>query len=197
MAWDTERTRKLLLDAAVEEFAARGRVGARVDAIAAAAGVNKERIYQYFGSKNKLFDAVVLAELDRLAEAVPLDATTPEALVEYAGKVFDHYQRRPHLARLLHWEGLELGDEPGDKERQRASRYRAKVAAVAECLPASARGHIRPEDVLLTIISLATSWHVMPQLNRMILGRANRDVRRRRDALTWTVRRLVDPEADW
>lgn len=194
MAWDTERTRRLLLDAAVEEFAARGRAGARVDRIAATAGVNKERIYQYFGCKDALFDAVVLAELDRLAEAVPLDAETPEGLVEYAGAVFDHYQERPHLARLLHWEGLELGDRPGPQEGPRAERYRAKVAAVARCLPEAARDRVRPADVLLTIISLATCWHVVPQLNRMILGPGEHDAQRR-DALTWAVRRLVGPDA--
>ncbi|GAA5038999.1 AcrR family transcriptional regulator [Thermocatellispora tengchongensis] len=195
MAWDTERTRKLLLDAAVEEFAARGRAGARIDRIAAAAGVNKERIYQYFGGKDALFDAVVLAELDHLAEAVPLDAATPEALIEYAGEVFDHYRERPHLARLLHWEGLELGHEPGVQEGPRTERYRAKVAVVAKCLPETARTRLRPEDVLLTIIFLATSWHVMPQLNRMILGPAEHDAERRRDALVWTIRRLVAPDA--
>jgi AcrR family transcriptional regulator len=44
MAWDTERTKALLLAAATEEFSEKGLAGARVDRIAAAAGVNKERI---------------------------------------------------------------------------------------------------------------------------------------------------------
>lgn len=63
MAWDTARTRQLLLDAAVEEFAEHGPEGARVARVATRAGVNKERIYQYFGNKQKLFVAVLESEL--------------------------------------------------------------------------------------------------------------------------------------
>ena len=63
MAWDTERTKRLLLDAATTEFSEHGLAGARVDRIAAAAGVNKERIYQYFGKKDDLFAAVLAHRL--------------------------------------------------------------------------------------------------------------------------------------
>lgn len=56
---DAERTRARLLAAARTEFAEHGMGGARVDRIASSAGVNKERIYGIFGSKEKLFAAVV------------------------------------------------------------------------------------------------------------------------------------------
>lgn len=191
MSWDTERTRRLLLTAAVEEFAQRGLAGARVDRIAAAAGINKERIYQYFGGKAALFDAVLLFELDRLAEAVPLKARSPAELIEYTGAVFDHHQQRPHLARLLHWEGLEREQASGLDETSRAGRYRDKVAVIAQCLPASNEDTIGAGDVLLTIIALVTSWQVLPQLNCMILGSDAADIRRRRDVLTTSVRKLV------
>ncbi|NJP82382.1 helix-turn-helix transcriptional regulator, partial [Streptomyces sp. AA8] len=55
MAWDTARTRQALLDAAVDEFAEHGFDGARIERIGTRAGVNKERIYQYFGNKQRLF----------------------------------------------------------------------------------------------------------------------------------------------
>lgn len=193
MAWDTERTKRVLLAAAVDEFAERGLAGARVDRIAAAAGINKERIYQYFGNKAGLFDAVLLFELDRLADAVPLSATSPDDLVNYAGAVFDHYQQRPHLARLLHWEGLERGRVPGLDETDRARRYRDKVGAIAEGLPTGTGDNpVSAGDVLLAIITLATAWHVLPQLHQMILGAAATDIRRRRAALTASVRSLVN-----
>jgi AcrR family transcriptional regulator len=192
VVWDTEGTKRRLLAAAVEEFSARGLAGGRVDRIAATAGINKERIYQYFGGKAALFDTVVLAELDRLAEAVPLVATCPEALVDYAGAVFDHYQQRPHLARLLHWEGLERGERSGVDETGRAERYWAKMAVIAQCLPQTASSQQRPADVLLTIIALATSWHTLPQLNRMILHGEERDTDKRRQALTSTIRQIVE-----
>ena len=55
MAWDVERTKRLLLDAATAEFSEHGLAGARVDRIAAAARVNKEPIYQYFRKKDEHF----------------------------------------------------------------------------------------------------------------------------------------------
>ena len=53
-----EATRQRIMDAAASEFAERGIAGARVDRIVAAAQSNKAQLYQYFGSKELLFDAV-------------------------------------------------------------------------------------------------------------------------------------------
>lgn len=48
-------TRERIFDAAVEEFSRNGFAGARVDHIATLAGINKQRIYAYFGDKEGLF----------------------------------------------------------------------------------------------------------------------------------------------
>ena len=58
-ARNPDRTRRAILDAAVAEFCAVGPAGARIDAIAAAAGVNKRMLYHYFTSKEGLFAAVL------------------------------------------------------------------------------------------------------------------------------------------
>ena len=52
-------TRKKLLTAARREFARSGLAGARVDEIAARAGVNKQLLYHYFGDKDALYLAVL------------------------------------------------------------------------------------------------------------------------------------------
>ena len=59
MAWDTEATKRRILDAAVAEFAAHGLDGTTIERIAGVAGVNKERIYNYFGGKRDLFAHVL------------------------------------------------------------------------------------------------------------------------------------------
>jgi TetR/AcrR family transcriptional regulator len=59
-------TRQRILDAALGEFAANGLAGARTEAIAAAAGVNKALLYYYFDSKEKLYAAA----LEMIAERV-------------------------------------------------------------------------------------------------------------------------------
>jgi hypothetical protein len=68
---------------------------------------------------------------------------------------------------------------------------RAKTAVITQCLPETATAQQRPGDVLLTMIALATSWHVLPQLNRMILNGHEHDAQQRRNALTWSVRQIV------
>ena len=54
MRRDPVATRKKLLVAARREFAQSGLAGARVDEIAARAGVNKQLVYHYFGDKDAL-----------------------------------------------------------------------------------------------------------------------------------------------
>jgi len=56
----------LVLDAAVAAFAARGPAAVTVEAIAAAAGVNKAAVYEVFASKDALYAAAVGHERDRL-----------------------------------------------------------------------------------------------------------------------------------
>lgn len=56
---DPERTRAAILRAATAEITANGLTGARVDAIAERAGVNKRMLYHYFGDKQGLYLAVL------------------------------------------------------------------------------------------------------------------------------------------
>src|ERR1700730_9512421 len=54
-----EQSRAAILRAAVREFAREGVAGARTDAIARAAGVNKALLYYYFKDKETLYGAVL------------------------------------------------------------------------------------------------------------------------------------------
>jgi len=56
---DPERTRAAILRAATDEITAKGLTGARVDAIAERAGINKRMLYHYFGDKQGLYLAVL------------------------------------------------------------------------------------------------------------------------------------------
>ncbi len=55
-----------ILDAALSVFAATGYSGASMDAIAAEALVSKPTLYQYFGSKEQLFAAMMLDKRDEM-----------------------------------------------------------------------------------------------------------------------------------
>ena len=62
-------TRERILDAALAAFGAHGPMGARVDEIAASAGVNKRMLYHYFGNKDDLFQAVLEEIYDTICQA--------------------------------------------------------------------------------------------------------------------------------
>ncbi|MET9886103.1 TetR family transcriptional regulator [Streptomyces sp. NPDC006430] len=200
MAWDTAKTKRLLLDAATDEFAAYGPEGARIDRIAASAGVNKERIYPYFGGKQQLFTAVVQRELEQLAAAVPLEEADGQTVdvPEYAGRVFDYHLTHPHLLRLLQWEALH-GDAaaPVAGEQRRAAYYTEKVAAVSRAHreaggSAQAEAQLPPRELLYAIVALAGWQFVAPQLARMILGATgDEDPAARRAVIVDMVRRLT------
>ncbi|MDT3398059.1 TetR family transcriptional regulator [Streptomyces sp. B1866] len=161
-------TKQRLLVAATEEFAAHGIAGARVDRIAELAGVNKERIYGYFGNKQKLFDQVVVHALDELAEAVPLQPGDDPA--EYVGRVFDFHRAHPTLVRLFLWEALHYRDDPLPNEAQRTTHYEHKTAALAATFGTEASPRVAA--CLLSLIGLAVWPMAVPHMSRMILGGA-------------------------
>lgn len=192
MAWDTARTKQLLLDAAVKEFAEYGFGGARVARVATGAGVNKERIYQYFGSKEKLFGAVLESELEKVAAAVPLTQAQARDLGDYAGRVYDYHRAHPHFMRLLAWEGLQCQDQLA-AQCERTDHYAEKIAAIAAAQQDGAlTGEFGPARLLHTVLSVVASWFTLPQLARILVPEspdAGPDAQR--EALVAVVRRLT------
>ncbi|MFJ5926868.1 TetR/AcrR family transcriptional regulator [Kitasatospora sp. NPDC092948] len=173
MTQDATSTKQRLLAAAKDEFAAHGIAGARVDRIADRAGVNKERIYGYFGSKQKLFEQVVAQALDELAEAVPLlPGGDP---VDYVARVYDFHQANPDLVRLFLWEGLHCGDSTLPNDAYRVTHYEKKVAALAETFGTEASPKVAA--CLLSLIGVAAWSTAVPTMTRLILGTPQPDLR--------------------
>src|SRR3981189_103325 len=82
---DPAATRKKLLTAARREFAANGLAGARVDDIAARAGVNKQLVYHYFGDKDALYLAVlewVYEEIRAQERKLNLEGLPPDRAIK-------------------------------------------------------------------------------------------------------------------
>jgi len=105
---DAERSRSALLDAAQGEFADKGFTGARVDAIAARAGVNKQLIAYYFGSKQGLYDAVTERRRALVAEFDTPGTSLPDLARRYSEAFRDH----PDLERIYLRETLD--QDPDD-----------------------------------------------------------------------------------
>ena len=100
MAWDTEATRRRLLDAGTRQFAARGYSGARMDAIGRDAGVNKERIYPSFRNKPAFYLAVLTDHRASLPEGAHTRGGAPAALGDFAGALLARSPAAPPPPRL-------------------------------------------------------------------------------------------------
>ena len=176
MAWDTAATRQALLDAGARQFARHGFSGARMDGIGADAGVNKERVYQYFGNKRGLFDAVLADRLGDLLGAAgsPEPGSGSAGIGAYAGALFDRFAAHPELARLLAWENLEL-DDTADADA-RAARCAAQAGALAAASPAITRA--AAPGLLLSIVTLCAGWWVFGRVAEMISPAASTADRR-------------------
>lgn len=192
MAWDTEGTKRKILAAAMCEFASLGVDGTTVEKIAKAAGVNKERIYKYFGDKRELFNQVLRNELAKLAQAVPVSSFAEVDIGEYAGQVFDYHLEHPELSRLIRWEGLSFDDRVPD-EAQRREYYGYKIQAVADGqAQAKLSNELDADHLIFLVLSLAGWWSAVPQVARMLTGENTAaEQQRRRASVVIAARRLA------
>jgi AcrR family transcriptional regulator len=185
-----EETKRRLFESATAEFTSHGIAGARIDRIASAAGVNKERIYAYFGNKRQLFETVVGEHVARFLGEVAFDA---HDLPGYAAASFDFFTAHPEIVHLGAWHAL----EPGESEHpiaiiERAIAQRTRAVAHAQADGAVTR-EIPARELLALVNAIATSWEVAtPERNPR--GRVGpRTVARRRAAVVEATTRLVTP----
>lgn len=97
-----------ILQAAASVFAEHGYAGARVEAIARAAGINKAMLYYRVGAKAKLYELVVGTLFDRVASAVEQGRQVPGSPPRQLGAVLERvaelFRADPRLPRIMAWE---------------------------------------------------------------------------------------------
>jgi AcrR family transcriptional regulator len=155
------RTCDRIRAAARKRFARHGFRGTRVDDIARDAGVNKERIYAYFGNKNDLFVLVLQDAFEEIARADEALLDLPDdELAHLQDRLMRHYvefhAKHPHFRRLLAWENLEGGKHTEALHNIRKSSF-LKLRELYE--KGQHMGHLRRdvtfEAWLLVIISVS------------------------------------------
>lgn len=184
---DSAASKGRLLMAATNEFAERGIAGARVDRIAAAAQANKRLIYDYFGDKDGLFDAVMDALFERIIDAVAIDSTD---LPGYAGRLFTYAVKHPELLRLTTWARLEGRLSPTARDRS-ARSYRHRLETIET---AQRSGHIpstfTPAQLLTLIESVSVGWITTTSV-ALGDGDPAKNHEAHHDAIVESVRRLL------
>lgn len=103
-------SRGLILSAARTEFAVGGYSGARIERVARRAGVNKQLIFYYFGSKAGLYRAALAAAAGELS-AGSADTAAPPPLKDALSQIFDRLIERPELVAMVAHDAR-TGDEP-------------------------------------------------------------------------------------
>jgi TetR/AcrR family transcriptional regulator, mexJK operon transcriptional repressor len=66
----SDRKRRAIIEAATQAFLDHGYGGTSMDAIAAAAGVSKQTVYQHFGDKQRLFRELIAATVQSASDPV-------------------------------------------------------------------------------------------------------------------------------
>ena len=167
---DPERTKARIVEAAIEEFSAKGFAGARVSEIARRAGVNQQLIAYYFDGKEGLYRELGRRWRQFDAETFPDDMNYAELIKGYVRISVDN--RRG--GRMLAWGGLaDTGPENEDPEEreERDARLRHEVEQIrARQEAGELDDRIDPAVLQLIIMGAANTLAVYPQLARGLLG---------------------------
>ena len=125
-------TRQQIIDAAYTLFYQSGFMRAGVDAIANAAGITKRTLYQHFGSKDGLIEAVLEHQdqiaFERIRRWADCITGKPDQMVKTI------FEKLAQWAAGAEWQGsgftraaVEFADQPGHPARKAARRQKEKV----------------------------------------------------------------------
>ncbi len=156
---DADLSRADILDAATSEFSEGGFDGARVGRIAEAAGVNINLIYHYYGSKERLFVAVMEAAYVTIRthhKDLELRALDPvEAMTALVRATFELFATNPHIIGLLGSENMHRARHVRSSEQIR-NLYNPLLDTIGETLARGEaaglfRAGVDPVELFLSI----------------------------------------------
>ncbi|MFH1215216.1 MAG: TetR/AcrR family transcriptional regulator [Pseudomonadota bacterium] len=147
------RTRKAILQAAVQLFGDKGFDRTSIDELARAAGVGKGTIYSYFQTKSEIFLAFCEDELDHVyaevSEKTRADASLTKKLMALFLGEFRYVTRHKDFGRLLLREMIFPKDLTMERSKDLDNRYINYLSAM--CKEAQQRGELRRDVDLLFV----------------------------------------------
>jgi AcrR family transcriptional regulator len=141
---DPAQTRREILKAAEESFAASGFVGATTRQVAARAGVNVATLHYHFGNKERLYRAVLDAATSGEVSPVPNGGAPADRLSSVVEALWNFGWSRPSLPRLslLH----RLAGPAASAEGARDPHEDPRAALLAKTIAAVATDSALPAD---------------------------------------------------
>jgi AcrR family transcriptional regulator len=180
---DTVRRRRLsgaerqqsIVDAAAEVFAERGYDGARIEQIAAAAGVSKALIYEHFSGKRELYAHIsskgTAESLERVLEAAAQADSSVGRMERGLTAFLDYVAENPTVWRVIEQDVSDPEIIALDQSEQH--RGEQAIAQMLAADPEIARQNLSPEslDLLAVMINgasvrAANWWIEHPSVTR-------------------------------
>ncbi|HBN09035.1 MAG TPA: hypothetical protein DD435_10440 [Cyanobacteria bacterium UBA8530] len=160
---ETKDTQAKIMEAALEEFAEKGKDGARMQAIADRAGVNKALLHYYFHTKNDLHLAVIRSFFQsfvlRLCSKPPVNQD-PETVVRlFVDTYMGMIQQNPKFPRIM----MRLLIAPGGLEGIKSEIFAApdfeklRTFLFGQIGALQALGHMGDVDPQAALLSLLGS----------------------------------------
>lgn len=185
-------TQRRILASARAEFAEKGFAGARTESIVRAAGVNPNLLYHYFGSKERLFVAVmeeVYGDVRSHHGDLELEALSPEeAMRRLTEATFDLFVASDDVIRLLSTENIHHAEHIRGSARI-GHLYDPLLALIGRQLDrgreqGTFRAAVDAEELFITITGLSYFYlanrHTLGVILRTDLNARARRERRRR-----------------
>jgi TetR/AcrR family transcriptional regulator len=156
-------TKQRILDVATQQFSAKGYDGARIDDIMRLSKVSKNLIYHYFGSKEKLFIAVLELAYQGMHEfqmTWPLDVSSPiDGIRKLVQSTFKYWRESPEFIGLLNSENFHKGQHLRKSKLSKAG-YAGLLGNISNLLKQGEksgdfRSDVDPVELYISISALA------------------------------------------
>ena len=156
------------------EFGEKGLAGARIDEIAALTQTSKRMIYYYFGSKERLFVAVLeraYAGIRAAEQTIEVDHLDPVAAIRRLAELtFDHHESHPDFIRLVSIENIHRAEHIAGREDFPGENSRAIELIDAILARGRAEGSFTRDIDAVDVHMMISAFCVFRVANRHTFG---------------------------
>ncbi|MFH2049397.1 MAG: TetR/AcrR family transcriptional regulator [bacterium] len=174
---DKDSTRQKILNTAIQEFANFGKAGARVDRIAAQAGVNKAMIYYHFNSKDNLYYASITEHITNTAviihQRISADISLEEMIRELVDVYFRLFNSSNYFKKILIRELAENNSPIINKIAETINQMGIPNILKDKLLTEMEKGRVKKHDVkqaLASLISMNIGFFIISPIISKILN---------------------------
>jgi TetR/AcrR family transcriptional regulator len=173
-----EQSRASILRAAIREFAQEGMAGARTDAIAKTARVNKALLYYYYEDKETLYGAALDYAFEQmgghLMEVLDRELPPTEKVLTYVGTYFDYVASHGFNRNLIQMEMLRSGH--GSPHLQRIAKtyfqplYMKLSAVILQGVVSGEFRAIDPQQFVPSMVALVVFYFISAPMMKSVSG---------------------------